>query len=75
MSNPVTSLIAGFLRGLADGMLAEDTAPVTAPVTIHIENVHITEAADLQALVATVRGELAAATAAPAKRLPWKGAR
>lgn len=73
MSNPVTSLIAGFLRGLADGLLAESTTPVAAPVAIHIENVHITEAADLQQLVATVRGELAAAT--PASRLPWKGSR
>ena len=72
MTNPIVALVSGFLRGLADGMVADEhpAAATAAPIVINIEQVTVTESADITALVTTLQTELATRT--PAPRLPWR---
>lgn len=51
-------LVAGFLQGLVDGMLQEESART---VHVHIENVHVTSAIgmEISAIVTAVEDQLA----------------
>jgi len=74
MTNPITALVSGILRSIADGLLAEAATPAVAPapVTIHIDAVHITEGTDLRELVADLQEEIGRQTQ---HRLPWQRTR